>query len=175
MSELHEDPIGRQRLAFERSTDESGDEVLLVKCWADPTGGVPPHIHPAQNEYFEVLEGEMTFTAGREKKVVRAGEAINVPPGTRHAYENRSKAQVHMVVTVKPPADLESFLTMTARLGREGHLARVGPLRGPRGLRSLPHVALLLERHRENTVILNPPPILQRLIYPLAKRAEKQG
>ncbi|HEX8648172.1 MAG TPA: cupin domain-containing protein [Thermoleophilaceae bacterium] len=172
MSELHDDPIGRQRLAFERTTDDDGDEVLLVETWVDPGGGVPPHIHPTFTEVFEVFEGEVTFTAGRKKEVRRAGESITVPPGTRHAYANRGTSTAHMRCTAKPPKDLEDFLVTTARLGREGHIARIGPLRGPGSLRGLPEVADMLRRHRENTVILNPPPIVQKLVLDrIAERA----
>jgi hypothetical protein len=77
-----------------------------------------------------------------------------------------------MRCTATPAADLESFLTETARLAREGHIMRIGPLRGPGSLRGLPQVARLLRDHRENTVILNPPPFVQRLLLDrLANRA----
>ncbi|HEX8744155.1 MAG TPA: cupin domain-containing protein [Thermoleophilaceae bacterium] len=172
MSELHEDPVGRQRLAFEHGTDEDGTPIVVVDCWVDPGGGVPPHIHPNQTEVFDVIEGEMTFTAGRSKRAAGAGETVAVAPGTRHAYENRGDATVHMRCTATPALDLESFLTTTARLAREGHVKRIGPLRGPGSLRGLPQVAALIKDHRENTLILMPPPIVQRLfIDPFAKRA----
>lgn len=173
MSERHDDPVGRQQLEFERRTDDDGTEIVVVDCWVDPGGGVPPHFHPTFTEVFDVIEGEMTFTAGRRKELRRAGESITVPPGTRHAYANRSRERAHMRCTAKPARDLEEFLTTTARLAREGHIARIGPMRGPGSLRGLPQVAALLRRHRENTVILNPPPLVQRLFLdPLAKRAE---
>jgi quercetin dioxygenase-like cupin family protein len=160
----HEDPVGRQRFAFTHGTDGDGAETLLVECWVDPGGGVPPHIHPTFTEIFDVVEGEMTFTAGRSKSRVQAGGSIEVPPGTRHAYANRSDAPAYMRCTAKPAKDLESFLTETARLGREGHIRRLGPVRGPGSLRGLPQVAKLLKDHRENTLILNPPPTVQRLL-----------
>jgi quercetin dioxygenase-like cupin family protein len=176
MSERHDDPVGRQRLAFERGTDEDGTPIVVVECWVDPGGGVPPHIHPKQTEVFDVVEGEMTFTAGRSKKRVAAGESITVPPGTRHAYANKSKSTAYMRCTATPAADLESFLTIAARLAREGHTKRIGPLGGPGSLRGLPQVAALLRDHRENTVLLFPPPFVQKLLMdPLAKRAGPSG
>jgi quercetin dioxygenase-like cupin family protein len=169
-----EDPVGRQRLAFTRGRDEDGTETVLVECWVDPGGGVPPHIHPHQTEIFDVVEGEMTFTAGRGKKRVPAGDSITVPPGTRHAYENKSDATAYMRCTARPAADLEDFLTTTARLAREGHVRRIGPLRGPGSLRGLPQVAALLKDHRENTLILMPPPLVQRIFFdPLARFAKR--
>jgi quercetin dioxygenase-like cupin family protein len=168
-----EDPVGRQRLAFTPESDDDGTEIMLVDCWVDPGGGVPPHIHPHQTEIFEVIEGEMTFTAGRSKEVRRAGESITVPPGTRHAYANKSSAPAYMRCTARPAADLAEFLQTTAALGREGHIVRFGPLRAP-GLRGLPKVAAMLKRHRENTLILNPPPLVQRLLLDrLARFADR--
>jgi quercetin dioxygenase-like cupin family protein len=171
MSEKHDDPVGRQRLAFQRGTDEDGTPIVVVECWVDPGGGVPPHIHPKQTEVFEVIEGEMTFTSGRRKRRAPAGETVTVPPGTRHAYENRGDTTAYMRCTATPAADLESFLTEAARLAREGHTRRIGPLAGPGSLRGLRQVAALLRDHRENTVILFPPPTVQKLLLdPLAKR-----
>ena len=163
--ERHYDPVGRQTFVFEHTTDDEGDEVVLSHTWLYPGGGVPPHIHPTFTEVFRVYEGEVTFTAGRKKEVRRAGESITVPPGTRHAYANNTREPAYMVCTAKPPLDLEEFLTTTCRLGREGHIARIGPLRGPGSLRGLPKVAGMLLRHRENTIVLNPPPIVQKLIF----------
>lgn len=166
------DPVGRQRFAFERGTDEDGTEIVLVECWVDPGGGVPPHIHPNQTEVFEVVEGEMTFTSGRSRVRAPAGESVTVPPGTRHAYANRGKTTAYMRCTAKPAHDLEEFLTTAAQLARDGDIAKFGPLVGPRSLRGLPRVAAFMRRHRENTVILTPPPTIQRLVLDrLAKRA----
>ena len=169
-----DDPVGRQRFAFEPGADADGTETVLVECWVDPGGGVPPHIHPHFTEVFEVVEGEMTFTAGRSKQRAGPGESVTVPPGTRHAYANESGAPAHMRCTARPANDLREFLEETARLGREGHIRRIGPLRGPGSLRGLPQLAAMLKRHRENTVILMPPPLVQRIAMdPLARFAER--
>ena len=91
------------------------DDVLVVGVWVDPGGGVTPHVHPTQHERFEVLEGECTFTVGREKVVKRAGEVAEVPPGTRHAYANKSTAQLHMRCEATPPKTLEGSSRMSRR------------------------------------------------------------
>lgn len=174
MTDPVDDPMGRQRLAFEQRTDDDGTEIMVVDCWVDPGGGTPPHIHPHFSEVFEVIEGQMTFTAGRGKQTAHAGETVTVPPGTRHAYENRGSTTTYMRCTAKPAADLREFLEETARLAREGHIRRIGPLRGPSGPRSIPQAAALLKRHRENTVILMPPPLVQRLVFdPFARFADR--
>src|SRR3954447_26395054 len=115
---LH-DPVLRQRLSF-RETVEDGQETLLVETWIDPGGGVTPHIHPAMTERFEVLEGEVSFLAGKTWVTAGAGESVTVPPNTRHAYRNKSDAEAHVVCHATPPSTLQEFLEDAVALGRGG-------------------------------------------------------
>ena len=172
--QLVEDPVGRQRLSFTLVEDENGTDVLLVEDWVEPGGDVPPHVHPEQEERFLLLSGEMEFTLGRERRRLGPGQSVVVPPGTRHAFRNVGSGEAHMRVRVRPALDLQEFLEATAALGREGHIARLGPLRVPRRPSSIPRVARMLRRHRDNTVILMPPPLVQRLaLDPLARLTER--
>jgi quercetin dioxygenase-like cupin family protein len=169
-----EDPVGRQRLSFEQVEDENGTEVLLVEDWVGPGGDVPPHVHPEQEERFLILTGEIEFIVGRERRRLGPGQTIVVPPGKRHAFRNVGAGETHMRVRVRPARDLQEFLEASAALGREGHIARFGPLRVPKRPSSVVRVAQMLRRHRENTVILMPPPLVQRVaLDPLARLAER--
>ena len=111
-----EDPALRQRHRFSRSTDPDGGEVLHVETWIEPGGGVPPHVHPAMEERFHVLEGRASFLAGRTWLEAGPGEVVVVPPGTRHAYRNRSDAPAHIRCDVRPPSSLQEFLEEVAEL-----------------------------------------------------------
>src|SRR2546426_3516971 len=105
--QLVEDPALRQRLTFRRTT-EDGAEVLHVEMWVDPGGGVPPHIHPAMEERFEVLVGRPSFLAGRKWRTAGPGEMVVVPPGTRHAYRNRDDEVAHVLCHARPPSLLQA-------------------------------------------------------------------
>jgi quercetin dioxygenase-like cupin family protein len=174
MSEhLVEDPVGRQRYVFRPSPE--GD-VLHIEGWVDPGGGVPPHIHPDQEERFEILEGEMTFTVGREKRPTGPGGVALVPPGTRHAFQNAGDVTVHMRVETRPPHDLQAFLEDVAALGRAGHTRRIGKNVVPKGYDGLLRGAVLFRAYREHTLILLPPPFFQRLVLDrLAAIGERRG
>jgi mannose-6-phosphate isomerase-like protein (cupin superfamily) len=150
-----EDPVLKQRYEFRREGD-----VLIVEAWVDPGGGVTPHVHPAMEERFTVLEGEIEFLAGREWE---RRARITVPAGTRHAYRNVSGATARMITEVEPPMELEAFLTDTAELAREGAFTRNGV---PRSLRAIPRLARLAQRYRA-TVELETP---LRPLIPLAAR-----
>ena len=131
-----------------------------------------PHVHPAQHERFEVLEGECTFTVGREKLVKRAGEAAEVPPRTRHAYRNAGTAQLHMRCEVSPAMSLEGFLTDVAAMSRAGLVTRGGL---PKGWRGLLAGSVLLRAYRDMAVLEMPPLFVQRLGDRLAPLGEKRG
>ena len=119
--QLVQDPVLKQRFTFER-TVEDGQNTLLVETWVDPGGGVTPHIHPAMQERFEVLDGEMSFLSGRKWVTVGAGESVTVPAGVRHAYRNNSGAEAHMVCHATPPSTLQEFLEDAAALSRGGYI-----------------------------------------------------
>jgi quercetin dioxygenase-like cupin family protein len=171
-----EDPALGQRLSFEPATDENGDEVLRVEMWVDPGGGVPPHIHPAMEERFTVLEGRPSFLAGRKWQTGSPGETVVVPPGVRHAYRNRGEEIAHVVCEARPPSSLQQFLEDAAALGRAGKLTRHGLPKSPGALLQ---AAVMANYHRDMAVLLfppMPPPWLQRLIFPLlARLAQRRG
>ena len=160
-----EDPVLRQRLSFSRTTDPDGEEALHVEIWLDPGGGVTPHIHPAMEERFEVLEGNPSFLSGRSWTTAAPGETVVVPAGARHAYRNRSGGTAHMVCHARPPSTLQQFLEETAELSRAGKITRRGL---PTGFGALRDGLSLAKRHREMVVLLfppMPPRFVQRLLF----------
>jgi quercetin dioxygenase-like cupin family protein len=170
-----EDPVLRQRLSFRRDTDESG-EVLHVEVWVDKGGGVPPHVHPAMEERFEVLAGRASFLAGKEWREAGPGETVVVPPGTRHAYRNTNDEIAHIVCHARPPSSLQEFLEDAAALGRAGKLTRGGLPKSPSALLQ---AAVVAHRNRDMVVLGTPPmpplPIGRLIMRLLARLGERRG
>jgi mannose-6-phosphate isomerase-like protein (cupin superfamily) len=163
MTRLIEDPVLRQRYSFERR-----DDVLIVDMWVDPGGGVTPHVHPAMEERFRVLEGRPEFLAGRTWS--EAAEAV-VPPGTRHAFRNRGDVPAHIVCEVRPPSTLQEFLEAVAGLSRSGAITRAGLPRTPKGA---VQAAVVAHHHRDMVKLGFPLPPPAALV-PLAKLGERLG
>jgi quercetin dioxygenase-like cupin family protein len=145
MTRLVEDPVLKQRYRFSRDGD-----VLTVEAWVDPGGGVTPHVHPAMEERFAVLDGEIEFLVGRRWQALRE---VIVPAGTRHAYRNVSTEPAHMATTVTPPMELEAFLSDVAALARAKRFSRRGL---PTSLRAVPELAAVAQRYRETVVLETP-------------------
>jgi quercetin dioxygenase-like cupin family protein len=172
--ELIEDPVLRMRSRFWRTTAEGG-AVLHVETWIDPGGGVTPHIHPAMQERFEVLDGQPEFLAGRQWNVAEPGKTVLVPPGTRHAFRNRSGELAHFVCQATPPSTLQEFLEDAAALSRTGAITRRAL---PRSLDGLLQAAVMAHHYRDMVTLLAPlpPSAIQRLVIPpLAHAGERRG
>lgn len=162
--ELVEDPVFKIRSSFQ----DDGD-TLIVDTWIDPGGGVTPHVHPAMEERFETVEGTAQFLSGRKWVTAPAGEGVVVPPGTRHAFRNRSGEVAHIRCRATPPMTLQEFLTDAAAMSRAGKLNKLGL---PTSFAALKEVAAFAERHRPMVVMSSPPAFIQKVILPpLARRA----
>jgi quercetin dioxygenase-like cupin family protein len=63
---------------------------------------VPPHIHPTQDEFIYMLEGELALVMdGREMKA-GPGDLVKMPMGIPHGIFNRSGETVKCLFWVSP-------------------------------------------------------------------------
>ena len=75
-------------------------ERLEMEAAYDGTGGMPPsHLHPRQDERFEVLDGTMHAIVGDDDRRYAAGEGFDVPAGTAHQMAAEGPTRVRWTVT----------------------------------------------------------------------------
>lgn len=65
-----------------------------------PGGRIPTHRHPDLEHEQVVIRGEMTIGLDGEEHVVRAGDAVFIPAGCAHWYENRGQEPVEFLCVV---------------------------------------------------------------------------
>jgi quercetin dioxygenase-like cupin family protein len=164
MSEEIHDPVMGYRITCRRE-----GENLIIDTRVEPGGGPPPHVHPNGEERFSVQEGKVEFLVGRRKVLAEPGDELVVPPGTRHAFKNvgDSDAVFRAELIPEPTGTGQGFFEETAAAAKQGMYTKRGIPTGPRAAL---HLLAILERYQEFAVITNPPPILQRLLFPLARR-----
>lgn len=97
-----------------RSTE---DELVLDATWAPGTPAPPPHLHPHQEEQFEMLEGELTVDVDGTVRVLSAGETLRIPRATRHRMWNPSSAPAHATWTTTPALRTEDLFRELAEAG----------------------------------------------------------
>jgi quercetin dioxygenase-like cupin family protein len=108
-----ENPFTGQALTFRRTTAQTAGELLEVESSWESAGSEPPeHYHPHQEEHFEVLEGELRARVGDVDHTVRAGETLEVPPGTPHAMWNPGPGRTRAVWQTRPALKTEAFFEM---------------------------------------------------------------
>jgi quercetin dioxygenase-like cupin family protein len=163
MSDATVDPVHGVRYEFEQG---EGD-LLTVDSWMQDGGGLPKHYHPIQEEIWWVEEGEVSFHLDGEWRTLRPEDGkVVVPAGTVHGLENRSGAETHLRAEVRPPLDLQEFLTDSARAAREGLFMKGGI---PKSWRGAKWAAGFLARHEDQTVMTFPPRFVQKAMRPLAR------
>jgi 2-polyprenyl-6-methoxyphenol hydroxylase-like FAD-dependent oxidoreductase/mannose-6-phosphate isomerase-like protein (cupin superfamily) len=80
-----------------------------------PDTFVPPHVHPKQDEYVYVLDGELTLAAGEADHVAGAGDLVRLPMGQPHGLFNRSGATTVCLFWVTPTGPLyDLFVAINA-------------------------------------------------------------
>ena len=91
--------VGDRTILHETSADSQGRRLKLEVIIAPGAKGPPEHIHPLQEERFEVLSGRVGARVEGEERTLQAGEALTarpepgirggVPPRTRLASWSR--------------------------------------------------------------------------------------
>lgn len=100
----------------------SADELVFDATWAPGTPAPPPHLHPRQEEQFEVLDGELTVDLDGSVRVLSTGDTLRIPPGTRHRMWNPSTAPARATWTTTPALrTLELFRALADLGGRRSN------------------------------------------------------
>lgn len=107
------------RLRLVETGDESGGEVLRMEASYSGQAGMPPeHMHPRQEERFEVIEGLMRTIVAGEERTYGPGEPFTVPAGTPH--QMAAEGPTRMSWEVRPALrTAEFFERLYAAIGAE--------------------------------------------------------
>ena len=67
---------------------------------------VPPHIHPKQDEWIFMLDGELEVEFADQKVIARAGDTVRMPMNQPHGIFNRAGREANCVFGVAPSGKL---------------------------------------------------------------------
>jgi quercetin dioxygenase-like cupin family protein len=92
--------------------DTENDLAVFEQTGLTPKGGPPLHIHPNQDEWFYIVEGEYLFQVGEEYYEMKTGDTIFLPRNIQHAFvQLTEKAKV--IVSYLPAGKMEEFFSVT--------------------------------------------------------------
>lgn len=147
-----------ERLTFERTTRATAGAALEVEVRYLPAATPPPlHLHPGQDERFEVRSGAIELTLAGERRRYGAGEAFMVPAGTMHTMRAVGVDGAVLGWRITPALDTEGFFRRMWALQRDGAGGRADPFR----------LAHILFTHRREFRLATPPDAVQWLAFGL--------
>jgi quercetin dioxygenase-like cupin family protein len=153
-------PVTGLRTVFRKTAEETSGELLQVDWIGEPewTTG-PDHVHPRQEERFEVLSGKLGLRVGGVERVHRAGDVIVAPAGAPHAAWNAGDDEVHVLVDFRPALRTETAFEALAGLARDGKTNRAGAPKNPLLL------ALILREFEDEIYFVRPPLLVQKVFF----------
>ncbi len=90
------------------STKTTSGRVAVIEHLAPQGSGSPLHIHHREDEWFYVIDGELTLWVGGKVIVAPAGSFVFGPRGIPHTFTVTSAEARFLLVT--EPAGFEGFL-----------------------------------------------------------------
>jgi mannose-6-phosphate isomerase-like protein (cupin superfamily) len=166
-----ENPASGERITFRQTSASTRGELLAIDLELPAGRRVPggQHVHPNQEERFEVVEGTMRFKLGRKRVVAGPGEVVVVPRGQRHDFANVGDADALVRVEVRPAMRMEQLFETAVALAEQGRTMAGGI---PRPL----DLALFTQEFANEVQGAFPPRWLQRIVLaPLAWLARRRG
>jgi quercetin dioxygenase-like cupin family protein len=87
---------------------DTGNAVAVVHLTVPKLAGPPLHRHSREDEWFYVLDGELTWEIDAQRYNGGAGSSAFAPRGTAHAFQNFRDEAARILVMVTP-AGLDRF------------------------------------------------------------------
>lgn len=94
---------GAVRLEVTVTGADSEGALYEMRARYAPDSPLPPaHLHPAQEETFTVVAGELHFLVDGEERTVPAGERIVIGPGAVHQVRNAGAVACEAIWQTRP-------------------------------------------------------------------------
>jgi mannose-6-phosphate isomerase-like protein (cupin superfamily) len=161
MTDTIVNPLTGYTLTFLEATDElfRFREVALPSTY-----GPALHVHPLQEERFQVVRGSIEFVMGSQKVVCHPGESVAVPAGVPHTFCNAGRGEAEMIGEYRPglPEASRRFFEVYFALARAG-------LTDAKGLPKIWQIAVEMPTMSDHVRLASPPWAIQRLILALLR------
>ncbi|MGB3502119.1 MAG: cupin domain-containing protein [Mesorhizobium sp.] len=104
------------------------DSAFAFETNSDPGQFVPVHIHPNQDEFILVQEGQLELKLDGKWHTAKAGDLVRMPRGIPHGYFNKSDKPCRALFWVSPMGKLEELFKKLDNLGDPAEVVKVSAL-----------------------------------------------
>jgi len=158
--DVFEHPVTREKIHFRQTARDTGGALMLGDVFMQPGGFVAAeHIHPGQEERFEVIAGTLRARIAGKEVAGGPGTKLVVPPGIPHVWWNAGDDELHVLAEVRPALRFEDFFESFFGLAQDD---KVSP---QTGLPNLLQMAVLLRAHHAEIVLASPPQPVQTVLF----------
>ena len=105
---------GYSSILFKISPRETNEGMFIIEHTNLIKGGPPLHLHLNQEEWFYVMEGEVLFQIGDNRKRLRSGESVLAPRRIPHTFSSVGEKPGRMIIAFSPAGKMEDFLRVTS-------------------------------------------------------------
>jgi oxalate decarboxylase/phosphoglucose isomerase-like protein (cupin superfamily) len=85
------------------------DATFAFEANSAPGQFVPVHVHPTQDEFILVQEGQLELKLGGVWHTAKVGDLIRMPRGVPHGYFNKSDVPARALFWVSPAGKLRAL------------------------------------------------------------------
>ena len=78
---------------------------------------MPPHIHPKQDEFLYILEGQFDFLLDGHEKTAFPGDLVHMPMGVPHGIFNKTDSDIKTLFWVSPSRRLYDLFWAIHNMG----------------------------------------------------------
>jgi quercetin dioxygenase-like cupin family protein len=171
--DMIENTLTGERAVFVATGHETGGQRLDANYFLRAGGYVAAaHIHPLQEESFEVIEGSVRISIGGKEITAVPGVRHVVPAGVSHRIVNHTAAEAHLFSTLRPALRSDELLETVWGLATDGRTNR-------KGYPNILQAAATGVEFRDELRLARPPRWVQDVVFsslaPLARALSYRG
>jgi mannose-6-phosphate isomerase-like protein (cupin superfamily) len=92
---------------------QTGEMFTTFVNISPPGGGPGPHYHDREDEWFYIVEGQVSFLMNGTWVDVVPGDCVYSPRGSVHAFKNKTDQPIRVFINIAP-AGFERFFAEVA-------------------------------------------------------------
>jgi len=160
LRESIENPVTGESMTFLLTGRDTNGELLRIDMRVRPGGFVSgEHVHPRQEERFQIDRGQITLRIRGQERRYDAGEHVTIPPGTPHVWWNSGKDELRVLIEFRPAGRFAEFVTTYFALARTGRV-------NDRGIPTNPlQLAVTFAAYQDVLRGTSPPMVVQRILF----------
>ncbi len=158
--------VGLKFIITKSTADTAGEFIEIEGTMRAHSAGPPIHVHPQQEETYQIMSGTAdVFLDGRWHQL-RPGESLTVPRGAPHTIKNGHDEDVRAMNWHRPAVRFEDFSRTFHRLATSGRIKSLPP----KDLSSLIYSSMLFTEYEDTQIVVKPPASVLRLLAFVGRR-----